>query len=427
MKFALAAYGTRGDIEPSIAVGRELMRRGHDVKIGVPENLIGFAEAAGLSAVRYGPDVREFWDDDFLSTLMSRFFRRLWTIREPIRLVREAWEPVTAFWMDMSVELTALTEGADILFTGQIYQDLAVNVAEHYDIPLATLHYFPMRPHGRLFPMVPRRLARSAMAANDWFIWRMNKKAEDAQRSALGLPKATSSSPRRITERGTLEIQAYEKVCFPGLAAEWAALSDRRPFVGALTLDLSTDADDEVAAWIAAGPAPICFSFGSMPVNSPAELIEMLAAACDELGERALICSGWTDYGEIDRLDQVKVVKAIRFRRILPACRALVHHGGSGTLAAGLRAGLPMLIFWTAGDQPFWAAQLKRLKVGYGRRFSDLTYESLVGDLREILDPGYLGRARDLAAGTTTPDEALTTATDLLEQFAMASCRSEKG
>ena len=57
MKFVLAFYGTRGDVEPGVAVGRELLRRGHDVRMAVPPDLVGFAEAAGLAAVAYGPDV----------------------------------------------------------------------------------------------------------------------------------------------------------------------------------------------------------------------------------------------------------------------------------------------------------------------------------------------------------------------------------
>jgi UDP:flavonoid glycosyltransferase YjiC (YdhE family) len=64
-----------------------------------------------------------------------------------------------------------------------------------------------------------------------------------------------------------LEIQAYDELCFPGLAAEWPEQRGRRPFVGALTLELPTDADDEVLSWIAAGTRPIYFGFGSMPLT----------------------------------------------------------------------------------------------------------------------------------------------------------------
>ena len=118
------------------------------------------------------------------------------------------------------------------------------------------------------------------------------KKFDDAQRRELGLPKATRSAPRRITQRGSLEIQAYEEVCFPGLAAEWAKSIGQRPFVGALTMELTTDTDEEVASWIAAGTPPIFFGFGGTPVKSPADTLAMIGAACAQLGERALVCSG---------------------------------------------------------------------------------------------------------------------------------------
>ena len=154
-------------------------------------------------------------------------------------------------------------------------------------------------------------------------------------------------APRRITERGSLEIQAYDEVCFPGLAAEWAKWDGQRPFVGALTMELPTDADDEVASWIAAGTPPICFGFGSMPVESPADTLAMIGAACAQLGERALVCAGWSDFSHVPHFEHVKVVGAMNYAAIFPACRAVVHHGGAGTTAAGLRAGVPTLILWT--------------------------------------------------------------------------------
>ena len=130
----------------------------------------------------------------------------------------------------------------------------------------------------------------------EWLAWRGTKKVEDAQRRELGLPKATGPWPRRIAERGSLEIQAYDEVCFPGLAAEWAKWNGQRPFVGALTMELATDADDEVASWIAAGTPPICFGFGSVPVESAADTLAMIGAACAQLGERALVCAAGTDF-----------------------------------------------------------------------------------------------------------------------------------
>ena len=87
MKFVFASYGTRGDVEPCAAIGRELLRRGHDVQLAVPPDLVDFVESTGLTAVACGPDARA-WQDvhrDFLAQL----FRRFWKVRDLVRLGRE--------------------------------------------------------------------------------------------------------------------------------------------------------------------------------------------------------------------------------------------------------------------------------------------------------------------------------------------------
>jgi UDP:flavonoid glycosyltransferase YjiC (YdhE family) len=414
MKFALASYGTRGDIEPCVAVGRELVRRGHDVRMAVPPDLVGFAEAAGPAAVAFGPDLQAVLDAH--RNFWTHFFRNFWKIQDLIRLRREVVEPFIECWKEIITTLTSLADGADLLFTGVNFEDAAGNVAEYYDIPLATLHLFPLRANGQFLPFLPAPFGRSAMKVSEWVAWRAAKKVEGIQRGELGLPKATRPSPRRITERGSLEIQAYDEVCFPGLAAEWAQWN-RRPFVGALTMDLVTDADDEVVSWIGAGTPPIFFGFGSMPVESAADTLAMISAACAQLGERALVCSAGTDFSHVPHFEHVKVVGTMNYAAAFPACRAVVHHGGLGTTAAGLRAGVPTLILSTDLDQTLWGARVKRLKVGTARRFSATTQKSLVADLRTILAPQYVARAREIATQMTKPAESVATAADLVENF----------
>lgn len=411
MKFALASYGTRGDVEPCMAVGRELRRRGHEVRMAVPPNLVPLVESAGLAAAGYGPDQQDgFWDTDFLG--------KIWNLPEARRRLLEAQDLLTQSWADMSATLMSLSDGADLVFTGPGFPGVAANVAECLDIPLATMHYFPMRPNGQLAPNLPAPVVRTAMTVLDWMQWRVTKKAEDAQRRELGLPKAKGPAPQRMATRGALEIQAYDQVCFPGLAAEWAKWNGQRPFVGTLTMELTTDADDDVASWIAAGTPPICFGFGSTSIDSPANTINMIAKACAQLGERALVCSGKTDFGDAAHFDHVKVVGPVNYAAVFPACRAVVHHSGAGTTAAGLRAGVPTLSLWSLSDQKIWAGQVQRLKVGLARHFSSATQESLVADLGQILAPEYAIRARAIAARMTKPAESIATTATLLEKFA---------
>lgn len=392
MKIVLAAYGSRGDVEPCAAVGRELLRRGHDVRMAVPPDRLRFVESAGLTAVAYGPDARE------QIAAATSFVQR---VQDPIGALPQIAERVTGVWAEKTTTLSSLAQDADLLVAGMNEQRLAANVAEAYGLPFAALHFFPAKA-----------LELGGLQAH------VTNAAEGTQRLTLGLPAAGGSPTSQV-----LEIQAYEELCVPELAAEWAGSGLRRPFVGSLTLEMPTDVDDEVLSWIAEGAPPIYFGFGSTPVTSPAETVAVISGACEQLGARALICSGFNDFSEVARADHTKIVDAVNHAAIFPACRAIVHHGGSGTTAAGMRAGVPMLVLWLWLDQPIWASAVSRLKVGIARAFSESTYDSLVADLRSLLGPDYLTRAREVAAQLTKPAESVGRAADLLEDAVVQSGR----
>jgi UDP:flavonoid glycosyltransferase YjiC (YdhE family) len=202
------------------------------------------------------------------------------------------------------------------------------------------------------------------------------------------------------------------------LPAQWAEYTKERPNVGTLTLEWQTDADDEIAAWIAEGEPPISFGFGSIPVDDPTAIMTMIGAATAELGVRGLVVSAGSDYSNGPHFDHVKVVDTMNYARIFPTVRAIVHRGGSGTTNAALRSGVPALILWKLPDQFFWGNQIKRLKVGTARRLSTATTETLVNDLRTILAPDYAARAREVAAQMSVASKGTVAAGDLVENFA---------
>jgi UDP:flavonoid glycosyltransferase YjiC (YdhE family) len=346
--------------------------------------MTGLAEAAELVAVAYGPDTRE------QIHMATNFVRN---VHNPMSALPQIIDRVTKVWTGKSETLASLAAGADLLVAGMNEQRLAANVAEHLGIPLAALHFFPadILELGGLQSDVT-----SAAAA--------------AQRRALGLGDVAGPPAQPV-----LEIQTYDELCAPERAQQWTCSGYRRPFVGSLTLGIPADADDEVLSWIADGTPPIYFGFGSTPVTSPAETVAVISAACAQIGERALICSGPNDFTHIPPADHVKIVEAVNHAAVFPACRAIAHHGGAGTTAAGMRAGVPMLILWLWLDQPIWAEAVSRLEVGLGRAFSESTLDSLVADLRSVRSAHYLSRARGLATKLTTPTESVARAADLLE------------
>ena len=385
MKIVLAGYGSRGDVEPCAVVGRELLRRGHDVSIAVPPNLFGLVQSAGLTAVSYGSD-----SEQLLNTATDYFVGNM---KNPYGGLPEAAERLSQVWVDKGTVLASLAAEADLLVTGMNEQRLAANIAEYHHIPLVALHFFPSRiqPSGQLKAMLV-------------------KVSEDPLRRALGLAEAPEPAAP------LLEIQAYDERCLPGQPADWA--EPGKPFVGALTLESPTDADDEVLSWIAEGTPPIYFGLGSTPISPPADIVAMLIAAAAQLGERLLVCAGPNDLSEFDHFDHVKFVGAVSHAAILPECRAVVHHGGAGTTAAVMRAGVPSLILWLWLDQPIWAAGVQQLKIGSGRRFLDVTEQSLVADLTSILATEYLTRAGNIAAEMISPHESASSAADFVEAAA---------
>jgi UDP:flavonoid glycosyltransferase YjiC (YdhE family) len=387
MKFVLAGYGSRGDVEPCAVVGRELLRRGHDVRMAVPPNMVELVESSGLTPVAYGPDSH--------AQLNTAADYLVGTMKNPYSALPEVMERVTKVWIAKGRVLASLAEDADLLLTTMNEQRLAANIAERHHIPLVALHFFPSRiqPPGELKA-------------------KLVKLSEAPLRRALGLPD-TAEPPA-----AALEIQAYDERCLPGQPADWA--EPGKPFVGALTLESSTDADDAVLSWIDEGTAPIYFGLGSTPISPPADIVTLIIRACAQLGERLLICSGPNDLAEFDHFDHVKVVSGVNHAAILPRCRAAVHHGGAGTTAAAMRAGVPSLILWLWLDQPIWAAGVEQLKVGSARRFPDVTEQSLVTDLTSILEPEYLAQARDIATEMLSPHESASSAADFVEAAARA-------
>jgi UDP:flavonoid glycosyltransferase YjiC (YdhE family) len=123
MKFVLARNGARGDVEPCATVGRELLRRGHDVRMAVPPNMVGFVESAGLAAVTYGPAQQGLLQD-------PEFVRKFSKIQNPISALPEVIERFMQVWMELGTTLTALANGADLLLTAMTEQGLAANVGD---------------------------------------------------------------------------------------------------------------------------------------------------------------------------------------------------------------------------------------------------------------------------------------------------------
>jgi UDP:flavonoid glycosyltransferase YjiC (YdhE family) len=119
-----------------------------------------------------------------------------------------------------------------------------------------------------------------------------------------------------------------------------------------------------LARFLAAGPPPVYVGFGSMSTRSPQETTELVLRALSQTGQRALLSSGWGGLSELDLPENVFQVEAVPHDWLFPQMAAVVHHGGAGTTAAGLRAGVPSLIVPFFMDQHFWGRRVAELGAG---------------------------------------------------------------
>jgi sterol 3beta-glucosyltransferase len=277
-----------------------------------------------------------------------------------------------------------------------------------------------MRPTGaypNLLMTTDRLPRRRNLASHSRFqrtYWRSMAADINSFRADLGLPPTTTPTAIRLAAAGTLELQAYH----PALVPDLNDYPRQRPLVGFLTPDrvlrrrlAEWDVDPALDAWLSGGDPPVFFGFGSMPIIDPAGTMSMIATTADRLGVRVLIGAGWSRFDPPTGADRVRVAAgALNYDRVLPRCRVAVHHGGSGTVAASVAAGIPTFVCSLVADNPFWGARIEQLGIGVHQRFADLTPDRLEAGLRRALDPGIATRSREIGvavrADTRTADRA---------------------
>lgn len=416
VRIAMLTVGTRGDAQPIIAVSAELARRGHQVNLGVPPNLVALARRIGLDAVSLGGDSQAFMESAegrqlLASGNVEEFMSRLQGVARRQAAQRNA-------------EMRDLCDGAEVIVSGALTEHQAASLAEWAEVPLVLVHTFPIRPTGAVAnPLVTTSQLspdqnRETHVLFDRVWWKGAEADVNAQRAELGLGPTSRSTAARVEARGDVEVQAYSSLLVPGL--EWG---DSRPVVGFVDLCAEdyrglgeAEVDAGLDAWLSQGPPPAYFGFGSMPVTDPVETLALICTVTAGLGIRALVSAGWSGMvdGETDE-DRVRVVDAVDHNAVLPRCSLAVHHGGAGTTAASLRAGLSTLVCSVFADQPFWGTQVERLGVGSHVRFAALTERTLGDALGKVMEPGVQHRARRVAASLRAESGATVRTADIIE------------
>ncbi|WP_238422269.1 glycosyltransferase [Gordonia sp. 'Campus'] len=409
MRFAFAMHGSRGDIQPAVAVGAELVRGGHDVRCAVPEDLVDLVAKSGLPTRALAPATADL--------LASPLVKERLKSKNPRTRLRALGEVAEYGRATSERVMGDLADDADLLVTGPLAQDRADAIARSRGIPFVPLHYCPLRPNSSLDPQYrryPRPVSRTVWRLADLTYWMTVRGADRRLRDELDLPRAKGPLGRRLRNQGVPEIQAYDAALFPGLTQDWGP---QRPLVGFLLPDnvirtammSDTDATPAAVEWADAAEPPVYVGFGSMKITA-----DQIAGIVTALLDRGLRVIGHTDHQlpEHDRL--LQVTGPVDHEALLPRCRGAVHHGGAGTTAAVIRAGIPSVIAWLSADQPMWAAALRRSGAGAGNRLARFG----PSDLEPLTDPEIAAGAVRLAGQLTPPAEAVGRTCEILSGVA---------
>ena len=418
VRIALVATGSRGDAQPLVVLGDELSRRGHQVVLGVSPNLVPFGDKAGLTTFPVGPDSQQF--------LESPDGQRWLAAGDVMALTQALGKIVHDNAALLDADTLRVCDGADLIVTGSLSEHRAACVAEAHGVPLVCQHYAPMRPTGAYPNMLittgrlPRRRNLATHSMFQRLYWRSMAQDINTFRAGLGLAPVSTPTATRLAAVGTLELQAYHSALVPDLGD----YPPHRPIIGFLAPDHELrerlgelEVDPETDAWLTDGEPPVFVGFGSMPVTDPVATLDMITTVADRVGTRVLVGAGWSRFGQHQAQgDRVRVATGVlNYDRVLSRCRVAVHHGGSGTVAASVAAGIPTFVCSLVADNPFWGARVEQLGIGVHERFADLDQDRLETGLRRAMHAEVITRSRAIGDTVRADTGAAGRAADLIE------------
>lgn len=364
MNIAIIALGSRGDVQPYVALGKGLHEAGHAVRLITHVNYETFVRSYGLGFWPMQGDVQELMQTPEMRELTER--------GNFLAITRRTAELAQGVVLEWTKEGLAACAGMELLIAGVGGLNVAIALAEKTSLPLLQAFVFPFTPT-RAFPAVllPPGLPRLGGAFNRFthhltrqFMWQGFRGADTlARQKVLGLPAAAFFGPYRSP---VLHNSPILYGISPSVIAKPADWGSNVHVTGYWFLDAAADWTPPMALqqFLEAGAPPVTIGFGSMSNRNPEATLDLVLHALDQTGQRGIILSGWGGMQKANWPDNVFVAEAIPHTWLFERVAAVVHHGGAGTTAAGLRAGVPSIIIPFFGDQPFWGEKVAALGVG---------------------------------------------------------------
>ena len=343
MRITILAFGSRGDVQPYVALGLGLQRAGHKVRLVALSQFKAFVESRGLDFYSLGIDMRD--------------------LRKAGREFKPSMERMQAsFWQ--------ASQGTEAI----IFSTLGINayhVAEKLEVPCLWALTIPIfgrtRTRPALLPPLPLGSAFNLLAhilTEQGTQQTIGRLFNSWRQKRLNLPPIQLHRFPYTQLRGQPVPMLY---CYsPAVVPKPPDWSEHAHVTGYWFLDHPPDWQPpaDLVSFLESGPPPIYVGFGSTTSRDPEKTSRAVLDALRQSGQRGVIATGWEGLSQSGLPDEVFVTEAVPHDWLFPRMAAVVHHGGAGTTGAGLRAGVPNIVVPGSNDQPFWARRVKALGAG---------------------------------------------------------------
>lgn len=382
MKVVFLTLGTRGDVQPYVALGKALIKSGQEAVVCTGKSFQGFVEQHGVSF--YPAEI------DFMEILKTpegkAMFHGGGNLLKMKRFLKEVIMPG---YQRTMYDFLEASKDADLI----IYHPKALaatDIAEFRKIPCICMPPVPIIVPISEFPSMAISASKNFGPTWNRLTYKISafglasfmKMINQFRREELKLPK------RKVTEN-YLDINGKSiPVVYPisaSLFQDVTSWKDKVYLPGFFYLDNEEETlDEKIQNFLSKGTKPIVISFSSMPLKEPNGFLEMIKKVVDKTGERVILITGSSGI-EVMESDNILMVQQISHRLIFPVAKGIIHHGGIGTVAEALRSGRPQLIIPFSVDQPFWAQRL--YKQGYALkpiRENELTLDLFMEVIKDM-------------------------------------------
>lgn len=417
MKITILLIGTRGDVQPYVALGKGLQQKGYAVKIAAPLNFKSFIENQALEYAPIRVNLKELMASSQASDFLNKgknplkFFKNFKKITDP--LVQMAFD-----------DLWAAAQGSDALIYSIMTfpahfmaKDLGIPAFGSCLQPLVKTSTFPS-------PILPiaqkwnKTINRWSHQTVYQLYWLFTKSAIQKWRARHGLSPVSSHHPFKEIMNGELPFLCGISDFVLPKPNDW---TNNIHNTGYWYLNQNTEWQPPKALehFLNNGEKPICIGFGSMNDKNIHRMYEEAVEIADKQKVRAILLTGWSSQkAGLETNENIYVAEAMPHSWLLPKVKAVVHHGGAGTSAAAMKAGIPSIIVPFFFDQHFWSWQMKKMGVAtkplFRKKFNAQRFEKV---LLEALHNEELKAKAEKIGQLIRNEDGVAKAIQILENF----------